>query len=511
MDFATTMDALSWEFYNRFVKVLIDYGIVYLPLLIFLYQRWLSEDMLGHDAVQSVVALSVKRMLINVITFFFLYYLAFLPTVPLSIVNNFRTADLTPAYEDSTFNQNMITVSNNLLSHDIEIKLPLFWAAMEIFMHSIKGGFLDALPKTAGDVRGAIATVLKNKSIKTPFVQDQYNHFYHECFLPAQDKFKFMKDRGDITTGSYFGNDANLSDYNWVGGQYYLQTEGFYKPCPIGIGNECDKAPKTPAGFYAEINGADVSCEDLWTTNGGLRKNLIKEFKLGSSNSDDWINNQLRHRLNNNQGTELPHLASKISNSDHGWFSLNSMTTILKEMLALFGAWFSEFVLEIVTTAIVAFLPFGQAIALAFFVIVLPIAMILSALRIDVFIGFLMYYFGISFLTVIWAIVAFIDNNIMSILMGGEGEGPGSGVVESAAQIVAHTTLAGSLISIATTFLYYQATKKWLNIMGMIGASGMKEAGQAMEEVGSSGSKVSSNVGRGVEKGISMATKKISK
>ena len=31
MDFATTMDALSWAFYNRFVKVLIDYGIVYLP------------------------------------------------------------------------------------------------------------------------------------------------------------------------------------------------------------------------------------------------------------------------------------------------------------------------------------------------------------------------------------------------------------------------------------------------------------------------------------------------
>ena len=35
MDFATTMDALSWELYNRFVKVLIDYGIVF-ALSIFL-------------------------------------------------------------------------------------------------------------------------------------------------------------------------------------------------------------------------------------------------------------------------------------------------------------------------------------------------------------------------------------------------------------------------------------------------------------------------------------------
>jgi hypothetical protein len=498
MDFATTMDALSWEFYNRFVKVLIDYGIVYLPLLIFLYKNWLDEDILGKDVNQSVVELTVKRMLINVITFFFLYYLAFLPTVPLSIVNNFRAADLTPAYDDSNFNQNL--ASNNLLSHDIEIKLPWLWAGFEIITHSIKGYFLEALPKTAGDVRGAIATVLKNKSIKTPFVRDQYNHFYHECFLPAQDKFKFMKDRGDITTGSYFGNDANLSDYNWVGGQYYLQTEGFYKPCPIGVGNECDKAPKTPAGFYAQINGADVSCEDLWSTNGGLRKNLIKEFKLETSNSDDWINNQLRHRLKNNSGIGIQKDQAVKNLEDGGWFSLNSLATIIKQAIAIIGAWITEFFLEIVTTAIVAFLPMGQAIALAFFVILLPISMILSALRIDVFIWFLMYYFGISFLTVIWAIVAFIDNNIMNILAGKDGQGAGSGVAETAAQIVSHTTLTGSLISIATTFLYYQATNKWFDIMTMIGGTGMKQAKQAMDEVGSSGGKVGDTISKKIDK-----------
>jgi hypothetical protein len=320
------------------------------------------------------------------------------------------------------------------------------------------------------------------------------------AFLPAQDKFKFMKDRGDITTGSYFGNDAVLSDYNWVGGQYYLQTEGFYKPCPIGIGNQCDKAPKTPAGFYAEINGADVSCEDLWSTNGGLRKNLIKEFKLETSNSDYWINNQLRHRLKNNAGIEIQKDQAVKNLEEGGWFSLNSLAIIIKQAIAIIGAWLTEFFLEIVTTAIVAFLPFGQAIALAFFVIILPIAMMLSALRIDVFIGFLMYYFGISFLTVIWAVVAFIDNNIMNILAGKEGQGVGSGVAETAAQIVAHTTLSGSLISIATTFLYYQATKKWLNIMTMIGASGMKEANQAMDEVGSSGSKVGDTISKKINK-----------
>jgi hypothetical protein len=88
MDFATTMDALSWEFYNRFFNVLVDYGVVYLPLLIFLYRNWLSEDILGTDANQTIVAMSVKRMLVSVTLFFFLFYLAFSPIVPLSMVNN---------------------------------------------------------------------------------------------------------------------------------------------------------------------------------------------------------------------------------------------------------------------------------------------------------------------------------------------------------------------------------------------------------------------------------------
>lgn len=497
MDFSTTMDSLSWEFYNRFYRVLVDYDIVYLPLLIFLYQNWLSEDILGTDANQTIVAMSVKRMLVSVSIFFFLFYLAFSPIVPLSDVNNFRSADPIPAY-DSDFNRNLKKAGDKFLAHDIEIKLPLLWAGMAIFTHSITKTFLDSLPKTAGDIRGAMATVIKNSSIKTPFVRNQYSHFYNQCFLPAQGKFNFMKDRGDITVNDWWGNDAELSDYNWVGGKYYLETEGFYKPCPVG--GKCEKDPMIPAGITAKFTGIDVSCEWLWSTNGGLRKNLIKEFKLDSSNSDFWINNQLRHRLNNNSGVGIQKDQAVKNLEEGSWFSLNSITTIVKQALAIIGAWMTEFVLEIVSTAIIAFLPLGKAIALAFFVIILPITMLVSALRIDIFIRFLMYYFTISFLTVIWAIVAFIDNNIMNILAGKTGEGSGSGVMETASQIVAHTTLTGSLISIATTYLYYQATKKWLALMAMAGAQGAKEASSAMNEVGSTGKEAGDTVGNKIKK-----------
>ena len=106
MDFVTAMDALSWEFYNRFFNVLVDYGIVYLPLLIFLYQNWLSEKILSYDANQTTVALTVKKMLLSVTMFFFLFYLTFYPIVPLSVVNNQKAQNPIPAY-DSDFNRNL--------------------------------------------------------------------------------------------------------------------------------------------------------------------------------------------------------------------------------------------------------------------------------------------------------------------------------------------------------------------------------------------------------------------
>lgn len=88
----------------------------------------------------------------------------------------------------------------------------------------------------------------------------------------------------------------------------------------------------------------------------------------------------------------------------------------------------------------------------------------------------------------------------MNILSGNTGEGLGNGVAETAAQIFSHLTLTGSLISIATTFLYYQATKKWFSIMAMVGSAGMKEAGSAMDNVSEAGSSVGSETGKIVKK-----------
>lgn len=479
MDFATTMNALSWEFYNRFFDVLVDYGVVYLPLLIFLYSNWLNEEILGRDANQTIVAMSVKRMLVSVTTFFFLFYLAFSPIVPLSIVNKQKAANPMPTY-NSTFNQNIKQKGDIFLEYDEHtIKLPLLWSGVDILTNHLKKAFLDALPTTAGDIRGAIAETIKHDDIKSSDTASQYNNFYNRCYSLARGKLSIVED------GKKWW-PSRAADANWIGSDFFLHTEGFYKPCPPSTSsNSCyQKAPSAPDGFYYSKG---LSCQSAWgNNNSGLKEKLLKEFKIQKSGGPFSVDKLLKRRLENK--VTMNRQTQKGGGWFEGnWFSFNTITTIVKDIIAIIGTWLAEFLLEILTTIIVAFLPLGQAIALAFFVIILPITMLVSALRISVFISFLMYYFAISFLTVIWAIVAFIDNNIMNILAGNSGTGLGSGVAETASQIVAHTTLTGSLISMATTYLYYQATKKWLALMAMAGAQGAQEASSAMEEVSGAG------------------------
>jgi hypothetical protein len=124
------------------------------------------------------------------------------------------------------------------------------------------------------------------------------------------------------------------------------------------------------------------------------------------------------------------------------------------------------------------------------FVVLLPIVLLVSALRIDVFIGLLMFYFTVGFLTVIWAIAAFIDNNIMNILTH-TGNGNDS-TASFANEMLGRLSLVGALVGVASALLYYQITKLWFQLMGTTGKNVTKEAGQAMDDAKGAGDKVGS-------------------
>jgi hypothetical protein len=286
--------------------------------------------------------------------------------------------------------------------------------------------------------------------------------------------------QGDIIKDEWFWTlkgDINVEEYDWVGGSFYLENAGFYKPCTKG--NQCYDSPLIPFGITAKFNGAEVSCDQLWNTNGGLKQTLLQEFNL-EDDEDDEIRSYLQHSEN----------AIDIETDKETDTLFKNPSNWLIGTLATAASWLVEGILEVVTTVIVAFLPIGQAIVMLIFVVLLPIVLLVSALRIDVFIGLLMFYFTVGFLTVIWAIAAFIDNNIMNILTH-TGNGNDS-AASLANEMLGRLSLVGALVGVASALLYYQITKIWFQLMGTTGKNVTKEAGQAMDDAKGAGDKVGS-------------------
>jgi hypothetical protein len=152
--------------------------------------------------------------------------------------------------------------------------------------------------------------------------------------------------------------------------------------------------------FLIAVDGVDdVSCKWLWDTNGGLRKNLIKEFKLDSGSDNEEADDIMRDYLKSSDNF----VDLEIENeSDKGILSFLSGAALG------IMTWISEFIINLLTVVIVAFLPIGLAVVKLIFVVLLPIILLVSALRVDVFVRLVVFYFAISFLTVIWAVAAFI-------------------------------------------------------------------------------------------------------
>jgi hypothetical protein len=139
------------------------------------------------------------------------------------------------------------------------------------------------------------------------------------------------------------------------------------------------------------------------------RKNLIKEFKLDSGLDNEEADDIMRDYLKSSDNF----VDLEIENE-----SGKGILSFLSGAALGIVTWISEFIINLLTVVIVAFLPIGLAVVKLIFVVLLPIILLVSALRVDVFVRLVVFYFAISFLTVIWAVAAFIDNNIMNILTG---------------------------------------------------------------------------------------------
>ena len=239
MEFGTLTHLLSWDLYTRFFNFLFEYGFYYVPLVILLYQHYIS--LLGKDSNTSISAVSINRMQNSILIYVVIFFIAALPMINASDMEEFKS-ELTPHVKvkqhlsTDRLNDNAKQTYDAFKAKQKEpAKIPLAFAIYDLIQHSMIVGTKDLVAQLPiNDIRSEILTTMQNNAIKTPEVRRNYNDFATQCFYPAKNRFDALVESKDITpdTGWFDGkSDIPESDYDWAGGDYYLENAGFYRPC----------------------------------------------------------------------------------------------------------------------------------------------------------------------------------------------------------------------------------------------------------------------------------------
>ncbi len=509
MGFEEAFFILSWSIYNRFVDVLVEYGLIYLPLLIIWYQGYFKY--LSDDNFNSIAIISEKNIRYQVIIFAILYQLVFIPFFDQSDVHRSQINNQADnPYNDTVISRIESTVET---TNTQEIKIPIVWGALEAGLNTLKDGLISNIPTSAKELRQAIINTQKTSQIKSPTLANLYSSFHQGCFIPANNKFNHMVDTGKIVTDNWFWDifnpDIDPEEYDWPGGSFYLSPQtgkGFYLYCPP-YDNTChDGNTPNPTGLsvgYQETQGTQTItryryCGDVW--NQQVRPKLIDEFKiptyidLPQSNINISIQNKtLRNKLIISDFNPLSKADDKNVFSGGVEGLINAAQAVVTFAVAAFAKFITGFINMFITTA----LPLFQSFLMFFIVALLPFAIILSAFRLDILIGLIMLYFAVGMLNVVWALVDFIDATLMNIIHGNTS---GSSLDAISTTILSNLSLTGLILDIMITISYIIVTAFWFNMMKSVGATTMEMASTGI-------SNLSSTTGDVMQKGIAPAKK----
>ena len=493
MEFGTLTHLLSWDLYTRFFNFLFEYGFYYVPLVIFLYQHYIS--LLGEDSNTSISAVSINRMQNSILIYMIIFFIAALPMINASDMEELKS-ELTPHVKvkqhlsTDRLNDNAKQTYDAFKAKQKEpAKIPLAFAIYDLIQHSIIVGTKDLVAQLPiNDIRSEILTTMQNNAIKTPGVRRNYNDFATQCFYPAKNRFDALVESKDITpdTGWFDGkSDIPESDYDWAGGDYYLKNAGFYRPCTSATKESEKSICETHSELQFMHKDKAYSCYSGWVW---IYPQLKKEFNIDEAFKDKEIQvGTIAVKRLKKQAVRSFLVAEKVIDKEegNGYGIVAALKSVVSWVVGLGGAFFVTLLKEITTLLITLVLPLTQAMLLFVIVVLLPIALPLSAFRIGYLFTIFATMFGIQFVTVIIAVISIIDNSLLMLYSAGSGSD--NGFMQAVHIAGSGAGLEFFLINLLILLFYIIAIKLWFGLMAEFGGKTMKAIESSMIGVGDMG------------------------
>lgn len=472
----------GWDWYNTFWFMITDTGLILLPFIGIVLDHYITYRKGFEDG--DAEELTLRGLEVELILAIFVVMLAGSPMVPLDAEELVYTppalvpaviADpeaeeepVTPGDSNTTFGE---TGFNN---YPDSVKVPPLYYAINRLSAGFNHGAMEVAP--AGKDLRYYTERLRLASIEDPELRQEANDFFRDCFAPARSKY--LRDEPNSPAINALLETYGEDDPHWMGSHVYLNVSGYY--------NTLRAAEITPPFLYSALRDTewDITdpnkpthgkpyCTEWWASGEiGLKARLIET--MGTLDSvAAWVeegwNETLRHdALVKNlfangppqwtpRGYDYAYTNGTGSDDD----SNVQRISLIRKVMGTAAAGLETAKAEINMTVFLNASPAIQSLLLMFLYAFTPFVLFLSRFSITGALTVGLAMFAVKFLTVIWFMVWWVDQNLMQAMY------PNVGDITKLSQI--DTDLEGMdkrmLLNYLTKMCYYVAPLIFLTIL----------------------------------------------
>ena len=530
LEFVTTL--FAWVLYKGIWAVLVDTGIVFIPIITMVLGNILSSRKAGDDEGSAAIQ-SLKKIETD---FFAMLAVIVFAAIPAFDVTLAEMEYVKPALSCSAVPETIdgddtgTTFDRPLLELGAQTGgIPVWWGFVHVLSKAVTAGSIAAIPCTAD--LASVEYRLANDAIDDPGLRRELNEFTDDCYRRSSSRL--------LRTDSSALTDEQRDSTYWLGSNYFLTTPGYYNAYYAqNVQTRFPFNTARDAGFEADASaGGHPVCTEWWgDTARGLRRRVLDSVdpqvlddmvygtgNLVSAATDTALtvpereNVFLRKYLAINRTREALSVDLPMS---VGYYDSQTVQAAQRERSDSFWARASGslglgygFVQDVGRAGIAALggaikapeaigegymirqgMPIFQSLVLMIVIIVLPFLMIFSQYRLATLMTLTIIMFGLHFLNFLWAVAYWMDNNLMSLMT----EGGRFGVFEP----LANPVQSGILIWTSRLF-YLIFPALYLIALGWVGIN----AGQLINAAEGFGSAVKAPGAAGGAAAKQIATK----
>ena len=428
---------IGWTVANVIYGVLVDTGIVFLPIAISIISIWLEAYNIG--AENGAVEGAIRKMETKILCSLFVISMCFVPTS----WSTLSKASLLYTPDGDVMNHNPATVTGNASgttydtafadSGQAGVPVPLWWYTVMGLTSGVNSAVRTGVSQGALGLRQS-EQLAQLATIQSPRLRSEAQAFRDQCFVPAHALFHRPDNPPSELAEQIFSENATgADDTEWIGSKLFQQDPKYYASF---------RAWQPIAGFVMRDGGDDLdaapdatgfsmpNCKRWWATEEvGLRARLMNMSSstlqrlsdrvwatvqassptsgLGRVDVDDQILKQALWRSHSNfVDTGLVVGGKNVSR----WSApelLSGLGIAEKGAEASFSYY-----------PIVQFLTMAQPLILMGLYMFMPLIVVFSGFSLEYMIHGAMAIFTVKFWASMWAVARYVDERLVMAMYG---------------------------------------------------------------------------------------------